>query len=107
MKGHLLTAVWSLAKANMFWLLHAGHACIPGRCCAPEYSCYRVNSALMLSRSKGKTKTLSPDVSVSEIGPAKRDHSMPSEACTQRTVTDSYNGPEQSSAADAEASREH
>eukprot|EP00965_Chrysotila_dentata_P106826 3529372-Pleurochrysis_carterae.AAC.1 len=61
----------------------------------------------MLSRSKGKTKTHSPDVSVSEIGPAKRDHSMPSEACTQRTVTDSYNGPEQSSAADAEASREH
>eukprot|EP00965_Chrysotila_dentata_P097483 3221731-Pleurochrysis_carterae.AAC.1 len=26
MRGHLMSAFWSLAKANMFWLLHAGHA---------------------------------------------------------------------------------
>eukprot|EP00965_Chrysotila_dentata_P015162 501618-Pleurochrysis_carterae.AAC.1 len=91
----------------MFWLLHAGHACIPGRYCTPGYSSYRVNSALMLSRSKGKTKTLSSDVSVSKIEPAKCDNSMPSAACAQRTVTDSCSGPEQLSAAGAGTSREH
>eukprot|EP00965_Chrysotila_dentata_P079645 2627083-Pleurochrysis_carterae.AAC.1 len=106
MRGHLMSALWSLAKANMFWLLHAGHACIPGRYCTPGFSCYRVNSALMLSQSKGKTKTLSSDVSVSKIAPAKCDSNMPPEACAQRTVTDSNGDPEQLSTADAETSRE-
>eukprot|EP00965_Chrysotila_dentata_P001455 47686-Pleurochrysis_carterae.AAC.1 len=107
MRGHLLSAVWSLAKANVFWLLHAGHACFPGRCNALGYSSYRANSALLLSRSKRKTETYSSDFSVNEAEPAKRDNSTSSEACAQQTVAGSCSGHEQLSAAGAETSREH
>eukprot|EP00965_Chrysotila_dentata_P146509 4837146-Pleurochrysis_carterae.AAC.1 len=31
LNGHLLSAAWAIAKANMFWILHAGQLKLPGR----------------------------------------------------------------------------
>eukprot|EP00965_Chrysotila_dentata_P073368 2423567-Pleurochrysis_carterae.AAC.1 len=64
----------------MFWLLHTGYACFPGRCCAPGYCSYRADSAPLLSQSKRKTGTYSSDFSVHETEPAKRDNSTSFEA---------------------------
>eukprot|EP00965_Chrysotila_dentata_P095120 3144428-Pleurochrysis_carterae.AAC.1 len=44
-RGHLLSAAWALAKAHMFWLLHAGRERLPGRLNAtPRFATYRTDA---------------------------------------------------------------
>eukprot|EP00965_Chrysotila_dentata_P173946 5742250-Pleurochrysis_carterae.AAC.1 len=44
-QGHLLSAAWALAKAHLFWVLHAGRMRLPGRLsAAPRFATYRTDA---------------------------------------------------------------
>eukprot|EP00965_Chrysotila_dentata_P177737 5870958-Pleurochrysis_carterae.AAC.1 len=40
-----------MAKAGVFWLLHAGHRLLPGRGSAYTYASYRTEATLIRSRA--------------------------------------------------------
>eukprot|EP00965_Chrysotila_dentata_P127587 4219326-Pleurochrysis_carterae.AAC.1 len=51
--GHLLSAMWALAKANLLWILHAGRLHMPGRIDpVPMFATYRTDAVLLQPRCR-------------------------------------------------------
>eukprot|EP00965_Chrysotila_dentata_P065940 2184221-Pleurochrysis_carterae.AAC.1 len=43
--------MWALAKANIFWVLHAGRHCLPGALTATaRFATYKTNAAVLGAR---------------------------------------------------------
>eukprot|EP00965_Chrysotila_dentata_P145062 4790290-Pleurochrysis_carterae.AAC.1 len=81
LRGHLLSAAWALTKACMFWLLHAGLCCLPGRHDLQKYRTYQTGSPIVPSRRRHATPAagdpvrMPPDVPTDDTRPAVTDGS--------------------------------
>eukprot|EP00965_Chrysotila_dentata_P013523 448493-Pleurochrysis_carterae.AAC.1 len=50
-----MSAMWALAKANIFWVLHAGRHCLPGALTATaRFATYKTNATVLGAR-RGST----------------------------------------------------
>eukprot|EP00965_Chrysotila_dentata_P058193 1929668-Pleurochrysis_carterae.AAC.1 len=56
-QGPLLSAMWALAKANLFWVLHAGRVHMPGRIDPPRmFTSYWTDAVLLHPRRRMVSK---------------------------------------------------
>eukprot|EP00965_Chrysotila_dentata_P144694 4779743-Pleurochrysis_carterae.AAC.1 len=67
-----------MAKASMFWLLHAGHLMLPGGCDSRVFNSYRTEAALLRGRSSESARSARANVEPARE-PAPPNRTLPEE----------------------------